>query len=103
MGMKKKIALDARWATPFLKTLARMRFLRGTPFDPFGHAHVRKVERALAREYAELCASLTVSLDADGYERAVDVARAIELVKGYEGIKLGNLERYRERLAELGA
>jgi len=102
LGMKKKIALDARWATPFLRTLARLRFLRGTPFDPFGHAEVRKVERALAREYAALCASLTASLDADGYDRAVEAARAIELVKGYEGIKLGNLERYRERLAELG-
>ncbi len=102
MGLRKKIALDARWATPFLKTLARMRFLRGTPFDPFGYAHVRRVERALAREYAELCAALTASLDAERYERAVEAARAIELVKGYEGIKLGNLERYRERVAELG-
>jgi indolepyruvate ferredoxin oxidoreductase len=103
LGLKKKIALDARWATPFLRTLARMRFLRGTPFDPFGYAHVRRVERSLAREYAELCETLTASLDADGYDRAVEVARAIELVKGYEGIKLGNLARYRERLAQLGA
>lgn len=103
MGMKKKIALDARWATPFLRTLARMRFLRGTPFDPFGRAHVRRTERALAREYAELCDSLTASLDAEGYDRAVEIAGAIDMVKGYEGIKLGNLERYRERLAELGA
>jgi indolepyruvate ferredoxin oxidoreductase len=102
MGRKKKIALDARWATPFLRTLARMRFLRGTPFDPFGYAQVRKVERSLAREYAGLCASLTASLDAEGYDRAAEVVSAIDLVKGYEGIKLGNLERYRERLAELG-
>ena len=103
MGMKKKIALVTRWATPLLRTLARMRFLRGTPFDPFGHAHVRKTERALARDYAELCASLTAALDAEGYDRAVEIAGAIDMVKGYEGIKLGNLERYRERLADLGA
>jgi indolepyruvate ferredoxin oxidoreductase len=103
LGLKGKLALDARWATPFLRTLARMRFLRGTRLDPFGYARVRRVERALAREYGALCASLTASLDAEGYDRAVEVARAIELVKGYEGIKLANLERYRERLAELGA
>ena len=102
LGLRKKIALDARYATPFLRTLARLRFLRGTPFDPFGYAHVRRAERALAREYTELCVAHTASLDADGYDRAVEVARAIELVKGYEGVKLANLERYRERLAELG-
>ena len=103
LGLKGKLALDARWATPFLRTLARMRFLRGTRLDPFGYARVRRVERALAREYGALCASLTASLDAEGYDRAVEIARAIELVKGYEGIKLANLHRYRERLAELGA
>ncbi len=103
MGRKKKIALDARYATPFLRTLARMRFLRGTHLDPFGYAKVRRVERELAREYSALCASLTASLDVDGYDRAVELARAIELVKGYEGIKLGNLELYRERLAELSS
>ena len=103
LGLKGKLALDARWAVPFLRALARMRFLRGTRLDPFGYARVRRVERTLAREYSELCASLTASLDAEGYDRAVEVARAIELVRGYEGIKLGNLERYRERLAELGA
>jgi indolepyruvate ferredoxin oxidoreductase len=102
LGLKQKIGLDARVATPFLRTLARLRALRGTPFDPFGYAHVRKVERALAREHAELCASLTATLDADGYDHAVAAARAIELVKGYEEIKLENLERYRERLGELG-
>jgi indolepyruvate ferredoxin oxidoreductase len=103
LGLSQKFAVDARWGRPFLRTLARLRFLRGTPFDPFGYTHVRRVERALARDYAALCAALTGSLRPETYEHAVDVARAIELVKGYEGIKLGNLERYRERLAELGA
>ena len=63
---------------------------------------MRRVERTLAREYSELCASLTASLDAEGYDRAVEVARAIELV-GDTRASARNLERYRERLAELGA
>ena len=102
LGLRRKIALDARWARPFLRSLARFRFLRGTPFDPFGHTRVRRVERALAREYPVLVRKLSASLDRDTYDHAVAAASAIDVVRGYEGIKLGNVERYRERLAELG-
>lgn len=100
LGLRRKIALGRSWR-PVLRLLAGMRFLRGTPFDPFGASRVRRTERALAREYAELVSSLASTLDRESYEHAVAVAGAIELVRGYEGIKLGNLERYRQRLAEL--
>jgi len=102
LGLKKKIALGPAWK-PVLVLLARLRFLRGTPFDPFGYARVRRLERALAREYQALVSSLTSTLDGESYDHAVAVAEAIDLVRGYEGIKLANVERYRRRLAELGA
>lgn len=101
LGLRKKISLGPAWR-PMLALLARMRFLRGTPFDPFGYARVRRVERALAREYGALVASLVSTLDSENYEHAVAVADAIDLVRGYEGIKLANIGRYRQRLAELG-
>ena len=101
LGRKKKISLGRSWR-PFLRLLARLRFLRGTPFDPFGYAHVRRTERALAREYAALVVSLAATLESENYDHAVAVAEAIDLVRGYEGIKLANVERYRQRLAELG-
>jgi indolepyruvate ferredoxin oxidoreductase len=100
-GLRRKLSLGPAWR-PLLVLLARLRFLRGTPFDLLGYAHVRRVERALAREYEELVAQLTVGLDADGYDHAVDAAGAIEIVCGYEGIKLASIDRYRVRLAELG-
>ncbi len=53
MGLDRKIKLG-RWAFPALGALRRARRLRGTAFDPFGHAHVRKVERALVDEYRRL-------------------------------------------------
>ena len=87
---------------PALATVARLRFLRGTAFDPFGYARMRRVERALAKEYSQLVTELTASLDAGSYERAVAAASAVDLVRGYEEIKLAGIERYRERLAELG-
>jgi indolepyruvate ferredoxin oxidoreductase len=101
LGVQRKISLGRTWR-PVLRLLARLRFLRGTPFDPFGSTRVRRTERALAREYEELVSSLASTLDRASYEHAVAVAGAIDLVRGYEGIKLANLERYRHRLAELG-
>jgi indolepyruvate ferredoxin oxidoreductase len=101
LGLRRKISLGPL-GRPALVTLARLRFLRGTAFDPFGHARMRKVERALAREYSQLVSELTTDLDAESYERAVAAASAVDLVRGYEEIKLAGIERYRRRIVELG-
>ena len=101
LGLRKKISLGPAWR-PLLALMARLRFLRGTPFDPFGYARMRHVERELAFEYATLASSLASTLDGENYEHAVALAGAIDLVRGYEGIKLANVERYRMRLTELG-
>ena len=100
LGLEHKLALGRAW-TPVLKLLARARFLRGTPFDPFRYGEVRRAERTLAREYASLVADLTASLSEDGYERAVAAASAVGEVRGYEQIKLAGIERYRARIASL--
>ena len=36
------------------------------------------------------------------YDRAVEMAALPDMVRGYEDIKLGNIELYRARLRELG-
>src|SRR5690606_2293347 len=46
LGLRRKLSLG-RWFRPVLALLAALRRLRGTPFDPFGHTHVRRVEREL--------------------------------------------------------
>ncbi len=102
LGLRSKLALGPSW-TPVLRLLARARFLRGTAVDPFRHTRIRRAERALARDYRMLVSELSSTLDREGYEHAVAVATAIELVRGYEELKLESLERYRERLVELGA
>ena len=45
---------------------------------------------------------LAAGLTADSYPTAVAAAEAADLVRGYEDVKLANVERYRARLAELG-
>ncbi|MEZ5340371.1 MAG: DUF6537 domain-containing protein [Acidimicrobiales bacterium] len=50
-GLKKKLSLPAAQTAPAMKLLYRGRRLRGTAFDPFGRAEVRRVERALIDDY----------------------------------------------------
>ena len=101
LGLRRKVPVG-RAGRPLLALLARMRFLRGTPFDLFGYARMRRMERALAAEYEDLVSRLTSTLSPESYERAAAAAEAIDLVRGYEEVKLAGLERFRRRLAELG-
>jgi indolepyruvate ferredoxin oxidoreductase len=101
LGRQRKVALGP-WLRPVLRGLAAAKGLRGTPFDPFGHTEVRRTERSLRDSYREMVASLVERLDPQNYETAVAAAEAAQLVRGYEQVKLGNVARYRERLAELG-
>ncbi|MGG7105111.1 DUF6537 domain-containing protein, partial [Rhodococcus sp. 24CO] len=101
MGRKKKIGFGPK-AHVALKVLAKGKNLRGTKLDPFGYMHVRKVERELLAEYEVMIADLSRTLATDGYDRAVDIAALPDMVRGYEDVKLGNIELYKTRLRELG-
>jgi indolepyruvate ferredoxin oxidoreductase len=72
--------------------------LRGTPFDPFGRARVRRIERALPREYVALLDRALESLDGASFESVVALAGLPDLVRGYEAIKLESIERYRKEV-----
>jgi indolepyruvate ferredoxin oxidoreductase len=78
------------------------KFLRGTVLDPFGHTRMRRLERRLAAHYESTILELLSALTAENYGRAVAIARAPELIRGYEEVKVHNLERYFTRLGELG-
>jgi indolepyruvate ferredoxin oxidoreductase len=100
LGMRRKLTLG-RWFTPAFRVLRAARGLRGTPFDPFGHARVRKVERELLREYRAVLERIAEELDPANHATAVRIAGLPELVRGYEEIKLAGVDRYRAKLAEL--
>ncbi|UQE75826.1 indolepyruvate ferredoxin oxidoreductase family protein [Gordonia sp. PP30] len=104
LGMRKKLAVG-RWGRPGLRGLESLKRLRGTRFDPFGHTQVRRTERALIGEYRaaldRVVAGLGEHPSAAQLEQAVAVAELPDLVRGYEGIKLANVERFRAELTRL--
>ncbi|WP_314035011.1 indolepyruvate ferredoxin oxidoreductase family protein [Dietzia sp. CH92] len=110
LGMKKKISIGPG-AMPAMRALARMKRLRGTPFDVFGYAGVRRVERELLDEYRVLVDELADGLrrrgpagrDAAWYGTAVALAELPDMVRGYEEVKLAGVARYREEMARLRA
>ena len=53
LGLTRKLKFGS-WFDGAFRVLARMKSLRGTALDPFGHAKVRRVERALPGEYRGL-------------------------------------------------
>jgi indolepyruvate ferredoxin oxidoreductase len=107
LGMTRKIRLGGRSATAAFTTLRAARRLRGTRLDVFGYAKVRRIERALIGEYQTLVRSALERLDADTAGRVEALAGLPDVIRGYEDIKLANVERFRTRaralLAELGA
>ncbi|MFJ1456776.1 indolepyruvate ferredoxin oxidoreductase family protein [Nocardia sp. N2S4-5] len=100
LGRTKKIGIGPRGRVA-LRVLAEGKRLRGTRFDPFGHTRVRKVERALLAHYTGMVTTLADTLATD-YDRAVEAAALHDVVRGYEDIKLANVDIYRDRLQELG-
>jgi indolepyruvate ferredoxin oxidoreductase len=101
LGWKKKLALGA-WFGGAFRVLAGLKGLRGTALDPFGRTEVRRVERALVGEYRALVEKAMVGLSPEGYERAVKLAGLPDLIRGYEEIKLRNVQRFRDEVRALG-
>lgn len=100
LGMRNKLSLGP-WFRHVFAVLYAARRLRGTRLDPFGYAHVRRVERALLVEYEELLEEIVRRLSPTNHRIAVDLASAPDMVRGYEQVKMGNVTKYRTRLGEL--
>ena len=99
MGFAKKVALGP-WFAPALRALRALKGLRGTAFDLFGRAHLRKIERALVGEYRDMIARATPALSSH-YATAIKLAEAADAVRGYEDVKLGNIDAFRAEAARL--
>ena len=96
MGMKRKLKLG-RWFVPAFRLLYRMRRLRGRRLDPFGHAEVRRVERALIGEYLDLVDEALERLTPDNHATALELLELPDVIRGYEEIKLRNVVMFRKR------
>ena len=89
--------------SPLFRLLVALRRLRGTALDPFGYAKVRRIDRGLVSEYRAMVERTLRDLGPEGHERAVRIARLPDLVRGYEEVRLRNVERFRAEARALGA
>jgi indolepyruvate ferredoxin oxidoreductase len=97
LGMERKLELR-RSAVPTMRALRAARGLRGTMFDPFRWAKVRRVERAMIPEYIDAVERLGRTLTFDRLDDAVEIASLPDQVRGYEDLKLRRAAAYRAEL-----
>lgn len=105
-GMKKKVALGP-WFRPFLKMLAGMKAIRGTPIDPFANSAHRRMERTLPLWYLGLLDQALAHATPANARTVAEIANLPDLVRGYEHVKEESLADARRRadalLAQLSA
>jgi indolepyruvate ferredoxin oxidoreductase len=101
LGLKNKIKFG-RWFLNVFRMLYGLRGLRFTALDVFGYDHIRRLERALIVEYRDLIAQAIVALNSGNYDRAVKLAGLPDLIRGYDDVKLANIEAYHREVAALG-
>jgi len=89
------------WMSGVFKILHRMKFLRGTPLDPFGHTEERRTERALIREYEETVERVLARLTPQNHAAAVLIAAIPDEIRGYGHIKARTLGPARKKRDEL--
>ena len=89
------------WMLNAFKVLAKLRVLRGTWLDPFGHSEERKLEQALISEYERSIGQMLDALDAGNYETALAIAELPEQIRGYGHVKEKAAERARAQERQL--
>lgn len=92
-GRPKKRAMGG-WMLRAFGLLSKFKGLRGTPFDPFGYMAERRMERKLIDDYREMMAGVLAKLDDGNLDTAIELAGAVQEVRGYGPVKHSALEQY---------
>jgi indolepyruvate ferredoxin oxidoreductase len=87
------------WMLRAFSLLARLKFLRGTAFDPFGRSDERRRERGLITEYETMMAELLAGLKADNHDLAVELASIPEHIRGFGHVKERHIDDAKAREA----
>jgi indolepyruvate ferredoxin oxidoreductase len=98
-GRTRKI--DSRAWLPAMRVLAKLKLLRDTPFDPFGHTRHRRLERRLIGDYQTTIRELLSRLDAGNLALAVEIASLPEHIRGFESVREEHLAEVLARQAVL--
>ena len=99
-GRTRKVAVGG-WILPVFSLLARFKFLRGTPFDPFGWTPHRRLERQLSTDYKARIDELLAGLGPETLDLAVEIASLPEGIRGFGDVKERQLADVRAKEADL--
>ena len=100
LGRSRPLAVGS-WGDTALRALVRLRRLRGTALDPFGHDRVRQLERRVRDDYAVQMIHLADELTAESYDRALALAELPDLLRGFDDVKTARHADYDRRRREL--
>jgi indolepyruvate ferredoxin oxidoreductase len=89
------------WMLPVFRLLARLRRLRGTPFDIFGHSVERRAERRLILDYEAVVEEILAGLSPANHATAVELAALPMEIRGFGHVKEANRTRTKEKEAAL--
>jgi indolepyruvate ferredoxin oxidoreductase len=79
------------WLLPAFRLLAKMKFLRGTALDPFGHSVERRTERKLIEDYKTTLDEVLARLTPENHHLAVGLAAIPEKIRGFGHVKQRHL------------
>jgi indolepyruvate ferredoxin oxidoreductase len=86
LGRPKKRAFGA-WLMPVFRTMASLRFLRGTALDIFGYSADRKLERELIAAYERDVTAALGALSPVTIDTAVELLSLPDRIRGYGPVK----------------
>jgi indolepyruvate ferredoxin oxidoreductase len=89
------------WMLTAFRLLAKMKRLRGTALDIFGHSAERRTERQLIVDYERTVEELLAGLAHDNHALAVEIASIPEHIRGFGHVKHDHLTRAKAREGEL--
>jgi indolepyruvate ferredoxin oxidoreductase len=79
------------WMLRAFGWLAKLKFLRGTAFDPFGRTDERRTERKLVADYEAMLDEVLGKLTGENHHLAVGLAAIPEKIRGFGHVKLRHL------------
>jgi indolepyruvate ferredoxin oxidoreductase len=89
-GLPRKMSFGP-WLLPAFRLLAKLKGLRGTPFDPFGRTLERRTERKLVGDYEAMLDEVLAGLTPDNHPIAVALAAIPEKIRGFGHVKQQHL------------
>jgi len=90
-GLRDKRTYGA-WIFSAMRVLAKLKGLRGTPFDFCGWSGERRMEQKLASDYETTMKEIAEGLTHDNHALAMQIANVPERIRGYGHVKERHLE-----------